>query len=412
MGSVATGSPRIADDMPGHFFKRMARPRLVPGMGTGTLLLSMRGIADLVGYCLMYEFEDIIAEITGADRVMPGPAWDERQLRQRLYKAARRLTRSTAIAAPLLTAVPRLQLERTYELFLAIFTRPQELVALNAVPNWRARSRFAACFVQEVWESQIRTEMISFLARFDKLYVGTAHAAAVLARQTGRPCTYVPSGVDALRFSPHPAWPPRNIDVCGIGRRSDITHQALLQAARERGLFYYYDTVRSSGVAAADRQSTFRVSNPAEHRLLYSNLLKRSRYFIANCARANEPAVTRGNDEIAARFFEGAAAGTVMIGDPPRTAVFRELFDWPDAVIPAPFDAPRIGGLIEELDRDPERLARIRRDGVMNTLLRHDWAYRLHTILGDAGMSLPPALLEREASLRATSEEVAAARVK
>ena len=371
----------------------------------------MRDVADLVGYCLEYEFEDIIAEITGADRVMPGPAWAESEIQQRLYKATSRLSKSLAIAAPLLTALPRLRFERTYDLFLAMFNRPQELVALNALPNWRARSRFAACYVHEVWESQFRMEMMALLARFDRLYVGTAHAVNTLARQTGRPCSYLPCGVDAHKFSPIPGSPPRSIDVCYIGRRSEITHQAVLQTAAQRSLFYYYDTVRSSAVAAADRQITFRVSNPTEHRLLYSNLLKRSRYFIVNRARANEPTVANGSEEIAARLFEGAAAGTVMIGDPPQTAEFRELFDWPDAVIPAPFHAPRIGELIAELDADPERVARVRKEGVTNTLLRHDWAYRLRTILGDAGVPLPPPLLEREARLRATSEEVAAARL-
>jgi hypothetical protein len=77
--------------MPRHFFTRTARPQLVPGRGTGTLLLSMRGISDLVGYCMVYEFEDIVAAITGADRVMPGPASDESRIQQRLYKATRRL---------------------------------------------------------------------------------------------------------------------------------------------------------------------------------------------------------------------------------------------------------------------------------------------------------------------------------
>jgi hypothetical protein len=369
----------------------------------------VRDVADLVGYCMMYEFEDFIAGITGADRVMPGPAWADFKIQQRLYKATCRLTKSSAVAAPLLTALPRLHLDRTYDLFLAMFNGPQELVSLKAVPNWRARSRFAACHVQEIWESTIRTETIALLAAFDQLYVGTSHAAHILARLTGRPCTYVPGGVDALLFSPHPAWPPRCIDVCGIGRRSEITHQALLQAARERGLFYYYDTVRSSGVTAAQRQLTFRVSNPAEHRLLYSNLLKRSRYFIANRARANEPAVTKAAEEIAGRFFEGAAAGAVMLGDAPRTDMFSTLFDWPDAVIPTPLDAPLIGDLIAELDRDPERVARIRRNGVMNTMLRHDWAYRLRTILGDAGVAPPPELLARESRLRATAERLAEA---
>jgi hypothetical protein len=249
--------------------------------------------------------------------------------------------------------------------------------------------------------------MVALLSRFDRIYVSTLHSVDGLARLTGRPCTYLPPGVDALRFAPYPDPPPRGIDVCGIGRRSDVTHRALLEAARERGLFYYYDTVRGSGAGA--RQISFEVANPAEHRLVYSQLLKRSRYFIANRARANEPEMTRGIDEIGARFAEGAAAGAVMIGEPPRNETFRELFDWPDAVVPAPFDAPRIGELIASLDADPARVARIRRDGVENSLLRNDWTYRLRTILTDAGLPATPAMLQREARLRALAQQVARA---
>jgi glycosyl transferase family 1 len=109
-------------------------------------------------------------------------------------------------------------------------------------------------------------------------------------------------------------------------------------------------------------------------------------------------------DELSGRFFEGAAAGAVMIGVRPRAGRFLTQFDWPDAVVDAPWDDPDVGALIERLDADPERLARIRRDGIVNSLLRHDWAYRLRTILADAGIAAPPALVAREARLRELAE--------
>jgi hypothetical protein len=45
---------------------------LVPGRGGDVLLLSMRRLADLVAFCLQYELEDVVAEVTGADRVDAG----------------------------------------------------------------------------------------------------------------------------------------------------------------------------------------------------------------------------------------------------------------------------------------------------------------------------------------------------
>ena len=42
-----------------------------------------------------------------------------------------------------------------------------------------------------------------------------------------------------------------------------------------------------------------------------SSLLRRSRYYIANRSRINEPEYTKGFDEISGRFYEGAAAGAV-----------------------------------------------------------------------------------------------------
>ncbi len=140
------------------------------------------------------------------------------------------------------------------------------------------------------------------------------------------------------------------------------------------------------------------MNDPREHRLLDANLLKRSRYFIANRAWADRPALTRGSQEIAARFYEGAAAGAIMLGDAPDSDDFRSQFDWPDAVVQVPFDAPRIADVIDELDADPARCARIRRVR-RYALHNHDWAYRFHHMLRIASVPAPAELLEREKEL-------------
>jgi Glycosyl transferases group 1 len=371
--------------------------QLKPGPRGDVLILSMRNVANLVAFCFQYEFEDVIASLTGADRA-DLMRLDSVELGRKIYKALSYSSSSTSLALRATPKIGGLRLDRTYDLFLPIFNHAHEVFAVNAIPGWRQRCRYAACVISEAMESDLPEYLLESLAAFDHIYVGSRPVEAI-QRITGRPCTYLPLAVDVLTFCPLPQAPPRGIDVLGIGRRSSVTHAALLDLARGGRIFYYYDTVRmSGGVTDPAMQLTFSVTDPAEHRFKLANLLMRSRYYIANRARANEYSVEF--DELSGRFFEGAAAGAVMIGEPPRGERFHDLFDWPDSVVRAPFDAPDIGDLIAELDGDPERCTRIRRDNLVNALLRHDWAYRLRTILDDAGIAPPPALLAREARLR------------
>jgi hypothetical protein len=358
----------------------------------------MRRIADLVGFCAPYEFEDVITEVAGADRVEAG---DMRafELSRRAYKLARVATGSRRFAQAMTPPPSRVRLERDYDLFLAVFNNVYELFALATIPDWRDRCRVAACFVIEVFAQFLPGYLLELLAEFDHVFLGARHPVGEIARIVGRPCSYLPLAADVLRFSPLPELPPRAIDVCNIGRRSAGTHDALVRLARDRRIFYYYDTVAASG--AGQRQRTFHVDNAGEHRLLLASVLQRSRYFIANRSLVNEPALTMGREEIAGRFYEGAAAGAVMLGEAPRTEDFERLFGWPDAVIRLPFDSPDVGQVLLDLDRDPERLARIRRDNVRNTALRHDWVHRVRTVFETAGIPPTEAMLAREKRLQA-----------
>jgi hypothetical protein len=376
----------------------------VTGDGGGVLLLSLRRIADVVGYTALYEFEDLVVELLGADRASPLEA-APLELSRRVYKLAHSLTGSPRIAEALRPRLGAAPVTGEYDVFLAVFNHPHELFNLQALSGWRERCRFAACYICEAWEARLPDYLLELLAPFDHVFLGVDGAREAVARLTGRPCTYLPMGVDALRFAPSAVPSARFIDVCGIGRRSAVTHRALLELAQREGLFYYYDTILRSG---RDGAMTFRVIDAAEHRLLFSNLLKRSRYFIANRAWADQPELTRGKDEIAARFYEGAAAGAVMLGEPPDTEDFRSQFGWTDAVVPTRFHAPDIAEVIHTLDRDSARTARIRTDGVVNALLRHDWSHRLEQIVRVAGREPTPAMCARRQALVARAEEMRA----
>jgi len=145
---------------------------------------------------------------------------------------------------------------------------------------------------------------------------------------------------------------------------------------------------------------TFRVQNASEHRLLLANILKRSRYYVANRARVNEPEISEGKEEISARFYEGVAAGTVLVGEAPRSDEFQRQFNWPDSVIRMPFDSSDAAEMFAGIDADPRRIERIRLNNVQQAALRHDWVHRLRVVYETLGIRPTDAMLAREERLR------------
>jgi hypothetical protein len=362
-------------------------------MQSSVLLLSQRRIADLAAYCLAYEFEDTFAAVTDAQQIdVTGlPALE---FSRRAYKLARFASGSPRLARQF-APYPRSKvvLERDFELFFPIFSHSYELYSLAMIPNWRQRCRMAACFINEVWSNQLPEYLLELLSAFDHVFIGFGHSVKDVARITGRPCSYLPLAVDVPRFAPASRDQPRLIEVCNIGRRSLVTHQALLDDAERQQSFYYYDTVAASGSDLKHR--TFRVDIPHEHRRMLATLLKHSRYYIANRSYVNKPEFTAGREEISSRFYEGAAAGTVMIGEAPRTEEFKQQFDWPDAVIHVPFDSPDIGRILADLNGDSERLRAIRGNNVREAARRHDWLNRIQVVFDTLGLAPTEKMLAR-----------------
>jgi len=359
------------------------------------LLLSQRGLAPLISRCCSYEFEDVIRSVDSVDLIAPRYRQDAFEI---LSRAVNKVGRRIGLFKGINPGIRPIRVERDYQLFFAVFQFATDALSLNALRGWRENCEVAACWLEEIWARDLHRlqSQIGLLRQFDYIFTNCLSSLDGLAKATGRRVIYQPPGVDCLRF--FPGEPPRErvIDIFNMGRRHADTHRALVDLAEERRLFYLYDTFKGN----------VPVQDPAEHRLQLANLIKRTRFFIANKAKANEEGETARQEEVGFRFFEGAAGGAVMIGDLPNVASFREHFDWPDAVVQLPFGSRDVGDLIADLEGQPERLARIRADNVRNALLRHDWAYRWQAVLDNIGLDRLPSLQARLALLSERADQL------
>lgn len=362
------------------------------------LIASMRGFHSEAYRSAEYEFEDAICQFDNADILTPVLASD---LGSTAYKRlsnyiGTKIGKKELLKSGCITSV----VERKYDLFFFVCQHFWDVTCINSIQGWRENCGKAVIWIDEIWikelESTKTRACIELLKNFDYIFTTQSASAKVIANLTNRPCYSLPYGIDAIKFCPFPNQPQRNIDIYSIGRRSPIVHESLLDYADQKNLLYLHDTLKG-----------MQMTNYKEHRNLYSNLIKRSRYFIANKAKFDTPEQTGGQEELGSRFFEGAAGGAVMIGIPPSCEAFTANFDWSDAVIGISYDAANLGDIISELDAQPERLHSIRQNNVINTLLRHDWIYRWEKILQKVGLDITPEMLSRRTQLQNLAEIVA-----
>jgi hypothetical protein len=296
------------------------------------------------------------------------------------------LERHAGIALSRVGRHSRIEVSGRYDLCFVRAMTPDELAGFRGLSELRRQCSKMVCWIEEVWLRLLQyRKSLRLLETFDHVFVGHSGSAEPLAAIIDRPCRYLAPAVDALRFCPFPNPPPRPIDVYMMGRRSSETHRSLLGHAATRPNFWYlYDSAKP----------THFVEGAAQHRELVANLIRRTRYFVVNRAKMNAPDQTEGQQEFGPRYFEGAAAGAILIGDTPDSGPFGSYFDWPDAVIREPFGSTRLVELINELDSQPERIERARRANVTNVLRRHDWMHRWQEIL--KAVSLPPTAVMQE----------------
>lgn len=345
---------------------------------------SQRGLHSHVARCSEYEFEDVIADVDDVDIVVSEPTAASSIGR----RISNRLARHLRVMPPN-PGLSTISLNRDYDLFFALCMFPSDLGTVQAIRDWRTRCNLAVCWLDEVWAANLSMwrGQLKLLAEFDIVILNNAASVHAVEQATGRPCHYLPLGVDALRFCPYPTDAPRFIDVYSMGRRDPKIHDQLLNLTDR---YYVYDTVRR-----------LEATSWVEHRSLVASTAKRSMFFIVQQAKEGRHFETKGQSEIGSRYFEGAAAGTVMLGSAPETAEWITNFGWRDSVIPFPDDVTNVRDWLRDLTADTERLARVRYQNVVNSLRRHDWSYRWADVLRLAEMTPLDALHDRIADLQA-----------
>jgi hypothetical protein len=258
---------------------------------------------------------------------------------------------------------------------------------MRQLEPWLQNCRKSVCYVEEMWreEPKTRRKLVRQLAKFDHILLGCYDSIEPLAEEIERPVTYFPPAVDSLAFCPYPDPPERCIDIYWMGRRTDLTHEALRALASDRSLFYLYDTIR--GNHPVDYR---------EHRRLLAELIMRTKYFVANPAKRNDvPGSTHGQQELGSRHFEGAAGGAVMIGKVPETPVFAKYFTGEGAVFDMPYDTDDVASVYDTLESEPQAVERMRLANLRQSLLKHDWAYHWREFLPKVGMEPLPQLTAR-----------------
>lgn len=369
-------------------FKRALKPRICMPTGRGFTRRAFLG-----GH---YEAQDVLAEIDDVDLIEleAGPRFEFMELLQRrlLY---RDVSRKIAFLNP---GLRKVRLTREYDLFLVRCQTYWDLLYLNAVEGWKDYCKTTVLWLDELWAAAIPEHKywLHILNQFDHVFIGYRGTVQPLSATIRRPCRWLPGGVDCLRFSPWPHPPSRVVDVYSMGRRWEGIHRVLVKAAGSHDIFYIYDTIPR--IAETD------VYDHRQHRSLFANVAKRSRCFMVAPGKMNSQDETQGQVEVGYRYYEGAAAGAILLGQPPDCEAFRELFPWQDVVIEVRPDGSDIMEVIATLNSEPARVRTIQQRNATEALLRHDWAYRWKEIFRVAGIEPLPAMGARERRLKELAE--------
>ena len=340
----------------------------------------------------LYEAQDVLAETNDVDLIDLQAGWGfrsrDRWQRRLLYRG---VSQSLAYMNP---GLQRVRLTQDYDLLIAVCQNFWDLLYINAIDGWKERCKTSVCWLGEIWAADIlaNRDLLRALRSFDYVFLNSQGTVGPLSDFLDRQCHFLPTGVDTIRFNPLPKNPNRSIDVYNIGRRWEGVHQRLLQAASEGGLFYVYDSYQS--------MATMEPIDYKQHRELFANMAKRSKYFLVWPGKMNLPEETQGQVEIGYRYFEGAAAGAVMIGQAADCAAFHDLFPWPGAVVEIQPDGSDALSVLADLSSNPERVSAISRRNASESLLRHDWIYRWKRIFELSGVETSPGMNAREEHLK------------
>lgn len=232
----------------------------------------------------------------------------------------------------------------------------------------------------------------SLLPQFDHLFVMSSELEQAL-KPLGVSTSFLPLAINTASFQFQLA--PRWIDVIGYGRNNPAVHQQLQsqfnQATSSR---LYFHSTFSQG----------EVFDQREHDQLMAKLLSQSK--ISLCFEASDVRRFWGSSPLLYRWLEAWAAGCTVVGKKPFGAGVAELMDWPNSAIDLPEAAADWLPFLKALLDDPVILAQNAQRNRQQCLLRHDWRYRIKTLLETVDLPVPDLIKAQITELQQQATEI------
>jgi hypothetical protein len=219
------------------------------------------------------------------------------------------------------------------------------------------------------------------LPKLDHLFVITPSLAKEVQQIHSINASFLPLATNTFPLNGY--QPQRSIDVLSYGRTNEQVHAQLQQFNEpESRRLYMHSTFAGT-----------EVHNMKEHVTLLNRLLQRSK--ISLCFEASNLERFRGRSPLLYRWFEGWAAGCVIVGKKPTSKSIEALMSWQDSTLNIPDEPDEVIPFFEALLQNEPRLQEIARRNYVECRLRHDWRYRFRDLFEVLNLPLPAQLTEQ-----------------
>jgi len=253
---------------------------------------------------MLRDFQSEIARLTGAVAVPLPP-------RSRLTKRFGLGTRY----APFRRIIRESGFSPRADVLWAVLMGPEDY-SLDVFRRWDRDVGFKILYLFDTMERQLPSiRAVLRSVKWDLTITSFQGAVPFLEDETQRRWFAVPQGVKLDRFRPAPPQ-DRLIDFSAYGRRLPAIHEGVKAFCAETGRYYDYTT--TAGLMPG--------TDPTEQYDQYAWRLRHSVFTFCWPVETTNPLRVRKFSPITCRWFEAAASGTVVVGQPPRDAGFEEMF--------------------------------------------------------------------------------------
>ncbi|MBF2004225.1 MAG: glycosyltransferase family 1 protein [Chlorogloeopsis fritschii C42_A2020_084] len=265
-------------------------------------------------YGMLRDFEDEIARITGGNKIeMP-----TRKLPKFIDKRIGHGTRYSKLRE----FIPKMEHNLKADV-LWVILMGSENFSLDLFKNWDRNVGVKILYIFDTFESQLPSiRRVLASTKWDLAITSFHGAVPFLEEQTHRKWYAVAQGVKLDRFKPA-SKEEKLISFSAYGRRLENIHQSIKEYCLQTDKYYEYTT--TTGLQAQ--------LDPRENYRQYAWHLAHSFFTFSWPVELTNPKRVLTFSPMTCRWFEAAASGTVILGQPPKDPIFEKIFG-SDFVIP------------------------------------------------------------------------------